>query len=75
MSHAASFDDALHAVEQLPPDDQAELIEIVRRRLVELNRQRLANEAREAREEFAAGQLRPASADDSLSTENVPEPR
>lgn len=66
MSDAVSFQDALDTVEQLSPDDQAELIEIVRRRLVERNRQRLADEVREARAEYAAGGARPVSADDLL---------
>jgi hypothetical protein len=66
MSDAVSFHDALEVVEGLAPDDQAELIEIIRRRLIERRRERLTEEVREARAEHAAGSSRAVSARDLL---------
>ena len=66
MSDAGSFQDALEVVEGLTPDDQAELIEIVRRRLIERRREQFTEEVREARAEHAAGTSRAVSAYDLL---------
>ncbi|HEX6987446.1 MAG TPA: hypothetical protein VF170_18855 [Planctomycetaceae bacterium] len=66
MRRHARFDEVLDSVEALPPDDQAELVEIVRRRLAERNRERLLGEVREAREEHASGVRRSASVDELM---------
>ncbi|MBA3312752.1 MAG: hypothetical protein M3552_13055 [Planctomycetota bacterium] len=66
MNQAPQFNEALEAVEQLPAQAQAELIEIVRRRLAEQGRERLHEEVRQARDEFAAGGCSPASPDELL---------
>ncbi len=53
---STTFDDVLSAVEHLPADQQAELIELVQRRLAQLGRDRVATDVRDGRAEFQAGQ-------------------
>ena len=55
MSSEPAFAEALDAAEQLGPDDQIELIEILSRRLAERGRQRVAATVAESRREFEAG--------------------
>ena len=62
----ATFDELLDAVEELPPDAQAEFSDLLRRRVAERARQRIAAEIEEARAEFARGEARPASVDEIL---------
>lgn len=64
MPPPATFDEVLDAVEHLPPDQQADLLEVVRRRLAERGRQRILEDVRDARQEFAKGGAKRASADD-----------
>ena len=66
MGSAISFDEVLDAIEHLPADQQADLIEIMRRRLSERARRQVAEDAREARAEHAAGQTRPVSVQDLM---------
>ncbi|MEP7013599.1 MAG: hypothetical protein ABJC13_25030 [Acidobacteriota bacterium] len=61
-----SFAELLDAVDELPLDEQTELVEIVRRRLVERRRDDLAGEVREARIDFEAGLCRPRTPDEIL---------
>jgi hypothetical protein len=63
MKKAASFDEVLDAIEHWPEDQQADLVEVVRRRLAERGRQRLIADARKARQEHASGQTREVSVD------------
>jgi len=60
------FDDVLEAIEQLPADEQADLVEVVRRRLAERGRQRVVDDVREARSEFHRGAAKSASVDDLM---------
>lgn len=60
------FADLLDAVDKLPFADQAELVEIVRRRLIERRREELAEEIREARQDFQAGRCQPATPSEIL---------
>ena len=62
MSNKIAFSDALDVAEQLDPDDQAELVAVLRRRLAERGRERLAATVAQARNEFAAGQCQPMTA-------------
>ena len=55
MISIPSFDALLEAISQLPPDEQSDLIEVVRRRLIELRRQEIVADVREADAELAAG--------------------
>ncbi len=60
MSQTTSsrFQQAIESVEQLSPDDQALLIEIIRRRLVEQRRDGMAEEIAEARAAYRHGKVR-----------------
>jgi hypothetical protein len=62
----ATFSDVLDAADQLSLDEQQTLVEILRRRIADLNRQRLVNDVKDARGEFANGQSSPASVDDLI---------
>lgn len=57
----------LDSVEQLSTDEQEELVAIVRRRLADRRRARLAAEVAEARAEYGRGQAQPASADELVA--------
>lgn len=63
---ASTFDEVLDAVEHLPVEQQADLVEVVRRRLAERGRRQIVADAREARAEFAAGQTRATSVDELM---------
>lgn len=58
-----TFDQVLDAIEHLPADQQADLVEVVRRRLAEQGRQRVIQDVREARAQFSDGKATPASVD------------
>jgi hypothetical protein len=66
MLDASSFDEVLDAIEHLPDEQQADLVDVVRRRLAEKGRQRIISDAREARTEHAAGQTRAMSVEDLM---------
>ena len=61
-TNAPSFNDALQVVEQLSIEEQEDLIDIVRHRVAEVNRQRLIDRVKEADEEYKAGKYSPATA-------------
>lgn len=60
------FAELLDAVDELPLEEQAELVEIVRRRLIEHRRDELAKEVQEARRDFQAGRCLPGTPDEIL---------
>ncbi|MBM4045268.1 MAG: hypothetical protein FJ279_09155 [Planctomycetes bacterium] len=60
------FQDVVEAVESLPPDDQALLVQIIRRRLLEQRRARLVEEVREARDAYRRGEFRRGTVDDLM---------
>jgi ribose 1,5-bisphosphokinase PhnN len=62
MSQKVDFADALEAAERLDPEAQAELVEVLSRRLAERGRERVAATVAQARREFAAGQCQPVTA-------------
>ena len=62
MSQQNAFADVLEAAEQLDVDAQTELVAILRRRLAERGRERVAATVAQARREFAAGQCQPMTA-------------
>ena len=62
MSSQAAFADVLDAAEQLEPEAQAELLEVLRRRLAERGRERVAATVAQARREFSAGQCQAMTA-------------
>ena len=66
MPNAVTFDEVLDAIEHLPVEQQADLVDVVRRRLAERGRQRIVTDAREARAEYAAGNTRAMSIDELM---------
>ncbi len=60
------FAEILDAVDELPLEEQAELIEVVRRRLLERRRDELTEEVQEARRDFQAGRCLPGTPDEIL---------
>lgn len=65
-SSSPRFQQAIETVEQLPVDDQALLIEIIRQRLVDQRRAEIAEEIREARVAYQQGKVRRGSVDDLM---------
>ena len=61
-----TFQDVLDIVESLPEYQQEDLVDIIRRRLIEQRRERLADSIREAREEYARGEVKKGSVDDLM---------
>ena len=62
MSQQIGFTEALDAAEQLDPEDQAELVAVLTRRLAERGREHVADVIAQARREFTAGQCQPMTA-------------
>ena len=67
VKYAMSFADVLEAVDQLSDEDQAALVEIVRRRAAELGRKRVVAEALEAQCEYEEGGCRPTTPDELMN--------
>jgi len=61
-----TFQKALDIVESLPEYQQEDLIDIIRRRLIEQRRDRLADSIREARDEYAKGEIKKGTVDDLM---------
>ncbi len=66
MEQALPFAEVLEAVDRLSAEEQETLVAIVRRRMAERGRQRVASEVEEARREFAEGRCRPATPEDRI---------
>jgi hypothetical protein len=62
----ATFNDVLNAIERLPLEQQADLIDVVQKRLAERGRHQIAKAAREARAEFVGGKTIPTSVDEIM---------
>jgi len=62
MIQHTAFADALDAAENLDPEAQVELIAVLRRRVAERGRERIAATVEQARREFASGQSKPMTA-------------
>lgn len=67
MPAAMTFDDVLDAAEQLPKQQQEDLVDVIRRRLAERGRQQIIADAQDARVEHAAGKTRAMSIDELMS--------
>ena len=61
------FAELLEAIDGLSLDEQEALLQIVRRRMAEVGRKRVAAEIQEAREEFAEGRRHPTTPDDLMN--------
>lgn len=66
MLDAVTFDEILDAVEHLPEEQQADLVDVIRHRLAERGRQRILADVRDARAEHAAGKTRAMSVEDLM---------
>jgi len=60
------FQQAIETVEQLPSDDQALLIEIIRQRLIDQRRSEIAEEIKEARIAYRKGKVHRGSVEDLM---------
>jgi len=66
MTPPIRFDELLEAVERLPDEAQAEPVDVIRRRLAQRGRERVAKDVHQAREEFAEGKCSPTTPDDVI---------
>jgi len=66
MRRHIRFDELLEAVEDLSDEAQAELVDVIRRRLAERGRERVVDEVRQARKEFAEGKCSTTTPDDVM---------
>ena len=62
-----TFQKALEIVESLPEEQRESLMDIVKRRLIEERRDRLAQSIKDAREEYKRGKIRKGSVDDLMN--------
>jgi hypothetical protein len=61
-----TFQEVLDIVESLPEYQQEDLVDIIRRRLIEQRRDRLAESIRESREEYARGEVKKGTVDELM---------
>jgi len=61
-----TFNDALEVVESLPEDQRESLLEIIRNRLIEKRRDKLALSIKKAKKEYEKGEIRRGSVDDLM---------
>lgn len=61
-----SFQGALDIIESLPEYQQEDIIKIVRNRLIEKRRDSIAENIKEAREEYSRGKVKKGSVDDLM---------
>lgn len=61
-----TFQEAMDAVESLPSEQREDLLDIIRRRLVDSRREAMAQVIREAREDYARGRVKRGTVDDLL---------
>jgi ribosome recycling factor len=61
-----TFDKALEIIESLPEEQRESIIEIVKLRLAEERRERLAQMVKQAREELKRGEARKGTVDDLM---------
>ena len=62
-----TFQKALEIVESLPEEQRESLMDIVKRRLIEERRDRLAQSIKGAREEYKRGKIRKGTVDDLMN--------
>ena len=63
---SATFNDVLEVVESLPEDQRESLLEIVKNRLIEERRDRLALSIKKAKKEYVKGQIRRGTVEDLM---------
>lgn len=62
-----TFQKALEIIESLPEEQRESLMDIVKRRLVDERRDRLAQSIKEAREEYKHGRISKGTVDDLMN--------
>ena len=61
-----TFDEALDIIESFPEEQRESIVEIVKHRLTEERRERLAQTVKKARQEYARGEVRRGTVDDLI---------
>ena len=61
-----TFDELLDTIEQMPIEQQETLVDVLQKRLLELRRQQIAQNAVEARQLYKMGKLPHGTVDDLL---------
>jgi hypothetical protein len=61
-----TFNEALEIIESLPEEQKESLIDIVKNRLIEERRERLAQSIKKAKKEYAQGKIRKGTIDDLM---------
>ena len=61
-----TFQDAIEIFESLPEEQQENLIEILRRRLIEHRRDQLVTSVKEAKAEYERGEVKSGTVDDLI---------
>ena len=67
MEKTLPFGEILEAADNLPIADQESLRDILTKRIIERRRNELAQEIREARKEYEAGQCKPVTPDELMT--------
>lgn len=66
MSKGMTFDEVLDIIDSLPAEQKESLLEIVRNRLIEERREKLAKGIKKARKEYERGDIRRGTVDDLM---------
>jgi pyruvate/2-oxoglutarate dehydrogenase complex dihydrolipoamide dehydrogenase (E3) component len=66
MIETISFNEVVEAADRLTPDEQQELVDILRRRLAQEGRRRIASDIEASRREYAAGNCKVSSPADLM---------
>ncbi|MBM4308868.1 MAG: hypothetical protein FJ115_03085 [Deltaproteobacteria bacterium] len=61
-----TFQKALEVIESLPEEQRESLVDIIKRRLVEERRDRLAQNIKKAKEEYKQGRVKRGTVDDVM---------
>ena len=61
-----TFQEALEIIEELPEYQQEDLIHVIKHRIIEQRREHLAKNIREAKEEYARGEVKKGTVDDLM---------
>ncbi len=61
-----TFQKALEIIESLPEEQRESLVDIVKHRLIEERRDRLAKSIKEARDEYKRGEIKRGTVDDLM---------
>jgi hypothetical protein len=67
MENTLPFGEILEAADNLPIADQESLRDILTKRIIERRRNELAQDIREARKEYKAGQCKPVTPDELMT--------